>query len=271
MKDLEKIANKIRCDIVKMVAKAGSGHPGGSLSSVEILTMLYFEKMNVDPKNPQMPNRDRLVMSKGHATPVLYSVLAAKGYFPEEELDHFRQLGSILQGHPDMRKVPGVEMSTGSLGQGISTAVGMAISGKLDQSDHKIYAILGDGELQEGLVWEAAMSAAHYQLDNLIAFVDNNDLQIDGDIRDVMSPYPIVDKFKAFGWHVISVEDGNSLDLLKEAWAEAKDVKGQPTVIVCKTVKGKGVSYMENVCGWHGVAPKPEELEIALKELELED
>lgn len=268
MENLEKTAKGIRRDIVKMIGKAASGHPGGSLSAVEILSLLYFEKMNVDPKDPKKADRDRFVLSKGHAAPVLYATLAAKGFFDREELNHLRQTGHMLQGHPDMKKIPGVDMSTGSLGQGISAAVGMALSAKIDHADWRTYVLLGDGEIQEGLVWEAAMSAAHYKLDNLIAFVDNNNLQIDGEISKVMSPYPIDEKFAAFGWNVINVADGNDFDQLREALDKAYACKGKPSVLICKTVKGKGVSYMENNAGWHGKGPNAEEVEIALKELE---
>jgi transketolase len=261
---LEETVRGIRKDIVKMIGKASSGHPGGSLSSAEILTLLYFEQMNVDENNPQKEDRDRFVLSKGHAAPVLY----AKGFFPNAELENLRQLGSILQGHPDMNKVPGVDMSTGSLGQGISVAAGMALAGKMDNKSHKIYALLGDGELQEGLVWEAAMAASHYQLNNLIAFVDNNNLQIDGAICEVMSPFPIDAKFEAFGWNVITVEDGHSFDELRTAVEAAKKSEDKPTVIICKTVKGKCVSFMENNAGWHGKGPNAEEVKQALAELE---
>ncbi|MDD4692670.1 MULTISPECIES: transketolase [Eubacterium] len=268
MGKLEATAKDIRKDIVKMIGKAASGHPGGSLSAVEILALLYFEKMNVDPKDPKKEDRDRFVLSKGHAAPVLYATLAAKGFFPKEELDNLRQIGHMLQGHPDMKKIPGVDMSTGSLGQGIGAAVGMALGAKLDKADWKTYVLLGDGELQEGMVWEAAMSAAHYKLDNLIAFVDNNNLQIDGAITDVMSPYPIDEKFAAFGWNVIVVEDGNNFDQLRAALEQAGTVAGKPTVLVCKTVKGKGVSYMENNAGWHGKGPNADEVAQALSELD---
>ena len=268
MENLEKTAKGIRRDIVKMIGKAASGHPGGSLSAVEILSLLYFEKMNVDPKDPKKADRDRFVLSKGHAAPVLYATLAAKGFFDASELDNLRQVGAILQGHPDMKKIPGVDMSTGSLGQGISAAVGMALGAKIDAADWKTYVLLGDGELQEGLVWEAAMSAAHYKLYNLIAFVDNNNLQIDGAITDVMSPYPIDEKFAAFGWNVINIADGNDFDQLREGLEKAYACEGKPSVLVCKTVKGKGVSYMENNAGWHGKGPNAEQVEIALKELE---
>lgn len=265
---LEETVRGIRKDIVKMIGKAASGHPGGSLSSAEILTLLYFEQMNVDENNPHKEDRDRFVLSKGHAAPVLYATLAAKGFFPKAELENLRQLGSMLQGHPDMNKVPGVDMSTGSLGQGISVAAGMALAGKMDNKSHKIYALLGDGELQEGLVWEAAMAASHYQLNNLIAFVDNNNLQIDGAICEVMSPFPIDAKFEAFGWNVITVEDGHDFDELRTAVEAAKKSEDKPTVIICKTVKGKCVSFMENNAGWHGKGPNAEEVKQALAELE---
>ena len=265
---LEETVRGIRKDIVKMIGKAASGHPGGSLSSAEILTLLYFEQMNVDEKNPRKEDRDRFVLSKGHAAPVLYATLAAEGFFPRAELENLRQLGSMLQGHPDMNKVPGVDMSTGSLGQGISVAAGMALAGKMDNKSHKIYALLGDGELQEGLVWEAAMAASHYQLNNLIAFVDNNNLQIDGAICEVMSPFPIDAKFEAFGWNVITVEDGHDFDELRTAVEAAKKSEDKPTVIICKTVKGKCVSFMENNAGWHGKGPNAEEVKQALAELE---
>jgi transketolase len=265
---LEETVRGIRKDIVKMIGKAASGHPGGSLSSAEILTLLYFEQMNVDENNPRKEDRDRFVLSKGHAAPVLYATLAAKGFFPKAELENLRQLGSMLQGHPDMNKVPGVDMSTGSLGQGISVAAGMALAGKMDSKSHKIFALLGDGELQEGLVWEAAMAASHYQLNNLIAFVDNNNLQIDGAICEVMSPFPIDAKFEAFGWNVITVEDGHYFDELRTAVEAAKKSEDKPTVIICKTVKGKCVSFMENNAGWHGKGPNAEEVKQALAELE---
>lgn len=265
---LEETVNNIRKDIVKMIGKASSGHPGGSLSSAEILTLLYFEQMNVDAKNPRAEDRDRFVLSKGHAAPLLYATLAQKGFFPKAELHNLRQLGSILQGHPDMNKTPGVDMSTGSLGQGISAAVGMALGGKIDNKSHNIYVLMGDGELQEGLVWEAAMAAGHYKLNKLIAFVDNNNLQIDGAICDVMSPYPIGDKFTAFNWDVITVEDGHDFDELRRAVVTAKKSEDKPTVIICKTIKGKCVSFMENNAGWHGKGPNAEEVKQALAELE---
>ena len=264
--ELKNVAKQIRKDIVTMLTESNSGHPGGSLSAVEIMTTLYFHEMRVDIKNPKDINRDRFVLSKGHAAPVLYSTLARKGFFNAEELNTLRKFKSILQGHPNMNYVPGVDMSTGSLGQGISTAVGMALAGKLDNKEYRTYALLGDGELEEGQVWEAAMAAAHYKLDNLTAFVDYNGLQIDGKISDVMSPEPISNKFEAFGWHVIDV-DGHDFDQLINAIEEAKNTKGKPTMVVCKTVKGKGVSFMENEASWHGTAPTKEQCEIALKEI----
>ena len=263
---LKEQAKQIRRDIVTMVGAAKSGHPGGSLSATEILTYLYFEEMNVKTEDPKWADRDRFVLSKGHAAPVLYATLAHKGFFPVEELATLRKLGSRLQGHPDMKKVPGVDMSTGSLGTGISTAVGMALACQLDKKDNYVYTVLGDGEIQEGQVWEAAMSAAHYKLDNLIAFVDNNGLQIDGDIDLVLSPNPIDAKFAAFGWHV-QVIDGHDFGQIANAVAAAKAEKGKPSVIVAKTVKGKGVSYMENQAGWHGSAPNSEQVAQAMEEL----
>lgn len=263
---LKEQAKEIRKDIVTMIGQAKSGHPGGSLSAAEILTYLYFEEMNIDPKNPKWEDRDRFVLSKGHAAPVLYAALARRGYFPVEELSTLRKIGSHLQGHPDMNKVPGVDMSTGSLGTGFSAATGMALACKLDQKENYVYTLLGDGELQEGQVWEAAMSAAHYKLDNLIAFVDNNGLQIDGNIDDVLSPNPIDAKFAAFGWHVLTI-DGHDFRQIAAAVAAAKAEKGRPTMIVAKTVKGKGVSYMENQAGWHGSAPNEEQVAAALTEL----
>lgn len=264
---LKDIAKEIRKDIVTMLTESASGHPGGSLSAVEILTTLYFNEMNVDPSNPKNPKRDRFVLSKGHAAPVLYSTLVEKGFFERSELMKLRKIGSILQGHPNMNYVPGVDMSTGSLGQGISTAVGMALAGKLDNSEYRVYTLLGDGELQEGQVWEAAMSAAHYKLGNLTAFVDYNGLQIDGDISEVMNPNPIADKFAAFGWNVIVLEDGHDLVAIKNSIEEAKKISNKPTVVVCKTIKGKGVSFMENQAGWHGTAPNKEQCDLALKEI----
>jgi len=267
LESLKGITRNIRKDIIKMLTESGSGHPGGSLSAVEIMTTLYFNEMNVDPKNPKDPNRDRFVLSKGHAAPVLYSVLAEKGYFNKEELMGLRKIGAMLQGHPNMTYIPGVDMSTGSLGQGISAAVGMALAGKLDKKDYRVYVLLGDGELEEGQVWEASMSAAHYKLDNLTAFVDYNGLQIDGDVEEVMNPNPIADKFVAFGWNVIYLEDGHDLVEIKNAIEEGKKVKDNPTMIVCKTIKGKGVSFMENEAGWHGSTPNKEQCEQALSEI----
>ena len=263
---LTKHANNIRQEIVKMVAAANSGHPGGSLSAADILTVLYFHEMNVDPNKVDDPDRDRFILSKGHASPVLYATLAEKGYLPKDELKTFRKLNSRLQGHPSKKLLPGVEQSTGSLGQGLSSANGMALAAKLDQRDSRVYVVMGDGEIQEGMVWEAAMAAGHYKLDNLVAFVDYNHLQIDGNVEDIMNVHPVDEKFRAFNWHVITV-DGHDLEQIAAALAEARTVKGKPTCIVANTVKGKGVSYMENVCGWHGVAPNDEQLAQALAEL----
>ena len=263
---LKEQAKQIRRDIVSMVGAAKSGHPGGSLSAAEILTYLYFEEMNVNPAEPKWEDRDRFVLSKGHAAPVLYAALARKGFFPAEDLMSLRKIGSHLQGHPDMKKVPGVDMSTGSLGTGFSAATGIALACQLDKKPSYVYTLLGDGELQEGQVWEAAMSAAHYKLDNLIAFVDNNGLQIDGDIDAVLSPNPIDAKFAAFGWHV-QVIDGHDFAQIADAVKAAKVETGKPSVIVAKTVKGKGVSYMENQAGWHGSAPNAEQVAQALEEL----
>lgn len=265
-KGLNDITNVIRKDIVSMICKSKSGHPGGSLSAVEILTALYFDEMNVDPTNPRMEDRDRFVLSKGHAAPALYAILAEKGYFAKEELNSLRKLGSILQGHPDMKKIPGVEMSTGSLGQGFSVACGMAMAAKLDNAPWKVYALLGDGEVQEGIIWEAAMSAAHYKLDNMIAFLDYNGLQIDGEVESVMGIDPIEDKFKTFGWNVITI-DGHDFDQIFAALDMAKDTIDKPTMIIAKTVKGKGISFMENQASWHGSAPSEVQLEQALSEL----
>ncbi|WAM36879.1 transketolase [Caldicellulosiruptor acetigenus] len=265
--ELKKIATEIRKSIIIQTASAGSGHPGGSLSGVEILTYLYFVEMNIDPKNPKDPNRDRFVLSKGHASPLLYAVLAEKGFINKDELTGFRQIHSNLQGHPDMKKVPGVEMSTGSLGQGLSVANGMALAAKLDGKDYRVYVLLGDGEIQEGQIWEAAMTAAHYKLDNLTAFLDHNGLQIDGKITEVMSPEPVDEKFKAFGWHVIKI-DGHDFNQIEKAVNEAKTIKGKPTIIIAETVKGKGVSFMENEAGWHGTAPNKEQAQKALEELQ---
>ena len=265
-KGLNEIKCSIRKDIVSIIHGAKSGHPGGSLSAVEILTALYFDEMNIDPTNPKMEDRDRFVLSKGHAAPVLYATLAQKGYFDKEELKGLRKTGRMLQGHPDMKGTPGVEMSTGSLGQGFSVACGMAMASKLDNAPWRVYALLGDGECQEGIVWEAAMSAAHYKLDNMTAFLDYNGLQIDGNTDDVMSLGSIVDKFKAFGWNVIEI-DGHDFDQIFAALDMAKSTVGQPTMIVAKTIKGRGVSFMENQAGWHGNAPSDEHLRIALEEL----
>ncbi|MBR0598923.1 transketolase [Sinanaerobacter chloroacetimidivorans] len=263
---LKQAAREIRLDIIKETYFAGSGHPGGSLSAAEIMAVLYFHEMNIDPKDPKMADRDRFVLSKGHAAPVLYAALAERGFFPKEELKGLRKLGSMLQGHPDMKRVPGVEMSTGSLGQGFSTAVGMAIAAKLDQSQRRIYVMLGDGELQEGLVWEAAMSASHYKLDNLVAVVDWNGLQIDGKNEEVMTVTPIDEKFRSFGFHVISI-DGHSLEEIVKAFEQARENKSKPTVIVAKTCKGCGVSFMNDHPGWHGKAPNEEEAKKAVAEL----
>ena len=265
--ELMKTANEIRKGIVTALHSAKAGHPGGSLSATEIFTYLYFEEMNVDPKDPKKADRDRFVLSKGHTAPGLYSTLAQKGFFPKEDLVTLRHTGSYLQGHPDMKHIPGVDMSSGSLGQGISAAVGMAIAGKLDNADYRVYTLLGDGEIQEGQVWEASMLVAHRKLDNLVVIVDNNNLQIDGAITEVNSPYPIDKKFEAFNFHVINI-DGNDFDQIDAAFKEAKTVKGQPTAIIAKTVKGKGVSFMENQVGWHGKAPNDEEYKIAMEELE---
>ena len=266
--ELEKLANEIRKSIVTAVHSAKSGHPGGSLSAADIYSYLFFEELNIDPKNPKKPDRDRFVLSKGHAAPGYYAALANRGYFPVEDLKTLRHIGSYLQGHPDMKHIPGVDMSTGSLGQGVSAAVGMAISAKLSGDDYRVYTLLGDGEIQEGQVWEAAMLAAHRKLDNLVVIVDNNGLQIDGDIADVCSPYPIDEKFRAFNFHVIDVADGNDMEQLRQAFAEARSTKGMPTAIIAHTVKGKGVSFMEDQAGWHGKAPNDEEYQIAMADLE---
>ena len=265
--ELQKTANEIRKGIVTAVHAAKAGHPGGSLSAADVYTYLYFEEMNIDPKDPKKADRDRFVLSKGHTAPGLYSTLANRGYFPVEDLTTLRQIGSHLQGHPCIQHTPGIDMSSGSLGQGISTAVGMAMSAKLSNDSYRIYTLLGDGEIQEGQVWEAAMFAGHRKLDNLVVIVDNNGLQIDGRIEDVCSPYPIDKKFEAFNFHVINVEDGNDFDQLRAAFKEAKETKGMPTAIVMKTVKGKGISYMENQAGWHGKAPNDDEYAQAMEEL----
>ena len=265
--ELQKTANEVRKGIVTAVHSAKAGHPGGSLSAADIFTYLYFEEMNIDPKDPKKADRDRFVLSKGHTAPGLYSALANRGYFPVEDLKTLRHLGSYLQGHPCMQETPGVDMSSGSLGQGISAAVGMALAGKMDNKNYRVYTLLGDGEIQEGQVWEASMFAGHRKLDNLVVIVDNNGLQIDGKIDDVCSPYPIDKKFEAFNFHVINI-DGNDFDQIDAAFKEAKATKGMPTAIICKTVKGKGVSFMENNAGWHGKAPGDEEYATAMADLE---
>ena len=264
--ELKEIARKLRINIVKQVYLAKSGHPGGSLSIADILAVLYFKEMNVDSNNPKMEDRDRLVLSKGHCAPALYAALALKGFFDIKELDKFRKVGSILQGHPDMKKIPGIDMTTGSLGQGLSAANGMALAGKLNKSNYRVYCILGDGELEEGQIWEAAMTSHHYKLDNLCVIVDNNNLQIDGKVEDVMNIYPIVDKFKSFGFETIQI-DGHNITQIMEALGQARKIKGKPTVIIAKTIKGKGVSYMENQAGWHGKAPNEDEYKRAINEL----
>ena len=266
IKELEKIAKKVRRGIIEEVYSAQSGHPGGSLSVADILTVLYFNELNIDEKNPKWEERDRLVLSKGHCSPALYSCLANRGYFDIEKLKEFRKIGKKLQGHPDMKKIPGVDMTSGSLGQGLSAANGMAIAGKLDKKDYRVYCVLGDGEIEEGQVWEAAMAAAHYKLDNLCVIVDNNNLQIDGKITDVMSSYPIDEKFKSFGFQVINI-NGHDIDEIIKAFEVARDIKGKPTCIIAKTIKGKGISFMENQVGWHGKAPNEEQYNEAIKEL----
>ena len=265
--ELQKVANEVRKGIITSVHAAKAGHPGGSLSAADIFTYLYFEEMNVDPKDPKKADRDHFVLSKGHTAPGLYSALALKGYFPVDDLETLRHLGSYLQGHPDMKHIPGVDMSSGSLGQGISAAVGMAIAGKMDNADYRVYTLLGDGEIQEGQVWEASMMAGFRKLDNLVVIVDNNNLQIDGAIDEVCSPYPIDKKFEAFNFHVINI-DGNDFDQIDAAFKEAKATKGMPTAIIAHTVKGKGVSFMENQVGWHGTAPNDEQYAVAMEELE---
>lgn len=265
--ELSIIANRVRKHALTAVFSAKSGHPGGSLSIADLLTLLYFEVMNVDPKNPKMEDRDRFVLSKGHCAPALYGTLAEKGFIPTEDIKTFRHTDSYLQGHPDMNKVPGVDMSTGSLGQGVSAAGGMALAGKLDKKDYRVYSVLGDGELEEGQVWEQAMFAAHYQLDNFMIFVDNNGLQIDGDIAKVMNPNPIDKKFEAFGWHVIHA-DAHDFNNLLSAIEEAKETKGKPTAVIMKSVKGKNVSFMENNAAWHGAAPNEEQYHQAIAELD---
>ena len=265
--ELMKTANEVRKGIVTAVHSAKFGHPGGSLSAADIYTYLYFEEMNIDPKDPKKADRDRFVLSKGHTAPGYYSTLAHRGFFPVEDLTTLRKVGSYLQGHPDMKHIPGVDMSSGSLGQGISAAVGMAISAKLSNDDYRVYTLLGDGEIQEGQVWEASMLAGHRKLDNLVVIVDNNNLQIDGKITDVNSPYPIDKKFEAFNFHVINI-DGNDFDQIEAAFKEARNTKGMPTAIIAKTIKGKGVSFMEDQAGWHGKAPNDEQYAQAMEELE---
>ena len=265
--ELMKTANEVRKGIVTAVHSAKAGHPGGSLSAADIFTYLYFEEMNIDPKEPKKADRDRFVLSKGHTAPGLYSALAHRGYFPVEDLKTLRHTGSYLQGHPDMKHIPGVDMSSGSLGQGISAAVGMALSAKLSNEDYRVYTLLGDGEIQEGQVWEASMLAGSRKLDNLVVIVDNNNLQIDGAIDEVNSPYPIDKKFEAFNFHVITI-NGNDMDEIAAALKEARETKGMPTAIIAKTTKGKGVSFMENAVGWHGKAPNDEEYKIAMEDLE---
>ena len=264
---LENISKEIRRSTIEQIYNAQSGHPGGSLSCADILTVLYFNQMNINPKDPNAEGRDRLVLSKGHSSPALYATLARKGYFDKSLLTDFRKINSNLQGHPDMNKVPGVDMSSGSLGQGLSVANGMALNSKMDESGYRVYCILGDGELEEGQVWEAAMTANKYKLDNLCVIVDNNNLQIDGTIEEVNSPYPIDKKFEAFNFYTINVKDGNSMEELEKAFTAAKELKGKPVAIIAKTVKGKGVSFMENAVGWHGKAPNDEQFEKAMEEL----
>lgn len=266
LEDFQKKSKNVRRNIVEMVYSAKSGHPGGSLSIADILVALYFSELKINVNNPKDENRDRVVLSKGHCSPALYAVLAEKGFIPQEDLKTFRKIDSYLQGHPDMKKIPGVDMTSGSLGQGLSVSNGMAIAGKLDNKDYRVYCIMGDGEIEEGQVWEAAMSSSHYKLDNLCVIVDNNDLQIDGKIKDVMNPHPIDKKFESFGFNVINI-DGHNFEEIIEAFEKAKQVKGKPTAIIAKTTKGKGVSYMENNVGWHGKAPNEEEYNTALREL----
>ena len=265
--ELKKTANEVRKSIVTAVHSAKAGHPGGSLSAADIFTYLYFEEMNVDPKNPKMTDRDRFVLSKGHTAPGLYSALAERGFFPKEDLVTLRHTGSYLQGHPDMKHIPGVDMSSGSLGQGLSVAAGMAAAGKFDKKDYRVYALCGDGEIQEGQIWEAAMWAGFRKLDNLVVIVDNNNLQIGGTVDEVCSPYPIDKKFEAFNFHTITI-DGNDFDEIRAAFKEARETKGKPTAIIAKTLKGKGVSFMENAVDWHGKAPNDEQYEIAMADLE---
>lgn len=265
--NLKLIANQLRQHVVKMVGEANSGHPGGSLSAADILAVLFFKEMRIDPANPRWQDRDRFVLSKGHASPILYAALAERGFFPKEWLLGFRKINSPLQGHPDMKKVPGVEMSTGSLGQGFSTAVGMALGLKMDQSPARVYALLGDGEIQEGIIWEAAMAAAHYKLNNLTAILDYNGLQIDGPVQEVMNPEPVADKWRSFGFKVITIDGHNIPEIINAINTARQHLEG-PSIIIAKTVKGKGVSFMENRAEWHGTAPKPEQVEKALAELQ---
>ncbi len=267
MENLQNTALNIRKNILEMIYTASSGHPGGALSCADILTALYFSEMKVDRNNPKDENRDRFVLSKGHASAALYATLAEKGFISKEDLLGFRNINSTLQGHPDMKKISGVDMSTGSLGQGLSVANGMAMAGKLDNKTYRVYCLMGDGEIEEGQIWEAAMTASHYQLDNLCAIVDNNNLQIDGKVTEVMNVHPIDEKFKSFGFHVINI-DGNNIDEILNAFAEARTIKGKPTAIIAKTIKGKGISFMENQVGWHGKAPSKEEYETAIQELQ---
>ena len=266
IKELTKKAVEVRKGIIEAVYWAQSGHPGGSLSVADILTVLYFNEMNIDEKNPNWEDRDRLVLSKGHCSPALYSCLANRGYFPIEDLKTFRKIDSYLQGHPDKNKVPGVDMTTGSLGQGLSAANGMAIAGKMDKKDYRVYCILGDGEIEEGQIWEAAMTSSKYKLDNLCAIVDNNNLQIDGTVEEVMSPYPIDEKFRSFGFEIIKI-DGHDIEEIIKAFEVARNIKGKPTCIIAKTIKGKGISYMENQVGWHGKAPNEEQYKEAMVSL----
>ena len=270
IEELKNIAKTIRKDIIEEVYSANSGHPGGALSIADIITALYFNEMNIDPKNPKDENRDRLILSKGHASSALYAALAEKGYFPKEDLKTFRNINSYLQGHPDMKHIPGVDMSTGSLGQGLSAANGMAMMFKLDKNPARVYCICGDGEIEEGQIWEAAMSSSKYKLDNLCLIIDNNNLQIDGTIEEVMSSYPIDDKFKSFGFNVITI-NGHDFSQILQAFEEAKNCKDKPTAIIAKTIKGKGITFMENQVGWHGKAPSQQEYEQAIKELEREN
>ena len=264
--ELKKIAHEVRKGIITSIYSAKAGHPGGSLSAADLFVYLYFEELNIDPKNPQMEERDRFVLSKGHTAPGLYAAIAHRGFFPIEDLETLRHTGSYLQGHPDMKCIPGIDMSTGSLGQGLSTAVGMALAAKMDQKDYRVYALCGDGEIQEGQIWEAAMFAGHRKLDNLVVIVDHNKLQIDGKVEDVCSPYPIDQKFEAFNFHAITI-DGHNFDEIAGAFKEARETKGMPTVIIANTLKGKGISFMEDAAEWHGKAPKEEEFNVAMEDL----